>query len=122
MKGTPTPKLALATAFAIAIVSAGSASAVPAGPGQRKPFSIAIGGLAYSTPNATVHVGDTVEWVNKDIVDHNVTEKKGAKWNVSIAPGKSARVVMKTAGTYTYYCRYHPNMVAYLNVTAPGKK
>ena len=33
-----------------------------------------------------------------------------ALWNVSIAPGKSAKVVMKKAGTYDYFCRYHPNM------------
>ena len=118
MSGRLASKPVLAGAIAMVVVSAGSASAVPV----KKPFAITIGGLAYSTPQATVRAGDTVEWINKDIVDHNVTEKKGAKWNVSIAPGKSAKVVMKTAGTYTYYCRYHPNMVAYLNVTAPGKK
>lgn len=111
MTGTATPKLVLVGAFALAIVTAGSASAVPA-----KPFAITIGGLAYSTPRATVHVGDSVEWVNKDIVDHNVTEKKSAIWNVSIPPGKSARVVMRKPGSYVYYCRFHPNMVAWLDV------
>ena len=116
MRGTCWPKLVLAGAFAIAIVSAGPASAVPAPSSKAKPFSIAIGGLAYSTPRATVHVGDTVEWVNKDIVDHNVTEKKSAIWNVSIAPGESAKVVMKKPGSFVYYCRYHPNMVAWLDV------
>src|SRR6188472_1984142 len=116
MSGTIVSKLVLAGAFAGAIVSAGPASAVPAAPGRAKPFSIAIGGLAYSTPNATVHVGETVEWVNKDIVDHNVTEKKSAIWNVSIPPGKSARVVMRKPGSYVYYCRFHPNMVAWLDV------
>ena len=108
------PKLVLAAVFAMAITSAGPASAVPAKPS--KPVSITIGGLAYSMPRATVRAGDTVEWVNKDIVDHNVTEKKSAIWNVSIAPGKSARVVMKKPGSYVYYCRFHPNMVAWLDV------
>lgn len=116
MNGTPWPKLVTVAAFAIAIVVPGPASAVTASPHKSKPFSIAIGGLAYSTPRATVHVGDTVEWVNKDIVDHNVTEKQKAMWNVSIAPGKSARVVMKKPGSYVYYCRFHPNMVAWLDV------
>jgi plastocyanin len=111
MNGTAWPKLVLAGAVAITIALPGPASAVP-----KKPFSIAIGGLAYSTPRASVRVGDTVEWINKDIVDHNVTEKKSATWNVSIAPGKSAKVVMKKPGSYTYYCRFHPNMVAWLDV------
>jgi plastocyanin len=114
MSGTAWPKLVLAGAIALSIVFAGSASAVPAKRG--KPFSIAIGGLAYSMPRAAVRVGDTVEWINKDIVDHNVTEKQSATWNVSIAPGKSAKVVMKKRGSYVYYCRFHPNMVAWLDV------
>src|SRR6476620_3048992 len=114
MNGTAWPKLVLGAAFALAIVMAGPASAVPTGPNKAKPFAITIGGLAYSTPRATVHVGETVEWVNKDIVDHNVTEKQSAIWNVSIPPGKSARVVMKKPGSYVYYCRFHPNMVAWL--------
>jgi plastocyanin len=116
MSATAWPKLVLAAAFAAAIVPAGAASAVTASPDKAKPLAITIGGLAYSTPRATVRVGDTVEWINKDIVDHNVTEKKNAIWNVSIAPGKSAKVVMKKPGSYVYYCRFHPNMVAWLDV------
>lgn len=114
MNGTAWPKLVLAGAFALTIASAGPASAVPTK--AAKPLSIAIGGMAYSTARASVHVGDTVVWVNQDIVDHNVTEKKSALWNVSIAPGKSARVVMKKPGTYAYFCRFHPNMTAWLDV------
>jgi plastocyanin len=110
----------LAAALAIAIVPAGAAWAVPAKP--RKPLSITIGGLAYSAPSVTVHAGDTIEWINKDIVDHNVTEKQHALWDVSMAPGKSAKVVMKTPGSYTYYCRYHPNMTASVTVVAAGKR
>jgi plastocyanin len=68
-----------------------------------------------------VKVGDAVEWVNGDIVDHTATEKSGL-WNVSMAPGKSAKVVMKKAGTFDYYCRYHPNMIARLVVSGGAKK
>ena len=39
-----------------------------------------------------------------------------------MAPGKSAKVVMKKPGSYTYYCRYHPNMVASVTVMPVGKK
>jgi plastocyanin len=98
------------------MISSAPGSAVPA------VKQIMIGGMPISPPQLTVRAGDTVEWINKDVVDHTATEKKTAVWNVSIAPGKSAKVVMKTPGSFEYYCRYHPNMVARLVVTAPGKK
>ena len=77
--------------------------------------------MAFSTGEAAARVGDTVEWVNNDVVDHTATDKAAA-WDVSMAAGKRASVVMKKAGTFAYYCRYHPNMVARLVVTAQATK
>jgi plastocyanin len=102
--------------FLLASVPAGSASAVaPA------TVRIPIGPMAFSAAPGPVRVGDVVEWVNNDVLDHTATEKK-AGWDVTMAPGKRARVVMKKAGTFDYYCRYHPNMVGRLVVSAPVKK
>ncbi len=101
----------------LSLAGPGSASAVAPAPVQ-----IAIGAMTFSAPASSVHVGDTVEWVNNDVVDHTATEKKASLWNVSIAPGKRAGVVMRKAGTFDYYCRYHPNMVAKLVVTAGRPK
>jgi len=118
MGGSFRPGRALAITIAlVAAVFAASLSAAAAKPA----VTITIAGMAYSTPQLTVRVGDTVEWINKDVVDHTSTEKKSALWNVSIAPGKSVRVVMTKAGTYDYFCRYHPNMTAQL-IVAPGKR
>ena len=102
--------------IALAMMSGAPASAVPAAK------QVTIGGMAMTPQQLTVKAGDTVEWINKDVVDHTTTEKKAAMWNVSIAPGKSAKVVMKKAGSYDYYCRYHPNMVARLIVTGSRKQ
>jgi plastocyanin len=107
---------ALSGVIALAMMSGAPASAVPAAK------QIVLGGMSIAPMQLTVKAGETVEWVNKDVVDHTTTEKNTAAWNVSIAPGKSARVVMKKAGSFDYYCRYHPNMVARVVVTAPGKK
>lgn len=54
-------------------------------------------------------VGDTIEWVYKDIVYHTATAKNGA-FNVDVPAGKKARVVLKKAGDIDYFCEYHPNM------------
>ncbi len=106
------PGRVLIAIIAVAMTSIGAASAVPPA------IKITIAGMAYSSPETHAKVGDTIEWINKDVVDHTSTEKKASLWNVSIAPGKSEKVVMKKAGTFDYYCRYHPNMMARVVVSA----
>jgi plastocyanin len=61
----------------------------------------------YEPKTITVRVGDTVEWVNEDIVAHTATARS---WEVNVLPKRSGRMVMKVAGTVSYFCRYHPNM------------
>jgi plastocyanin len=104
-------KRILSCALVLAFAAAASASAR-----APKVVQITISAMTFAAPSGAIKAGDTIEWINKDIVDHTATEKKGGLWNVSIAPGKSAKVVVKKAGTFDYYCRYHPNMVARISV------
>jgi plastocyanin len=68
------------------------------------------------TPTATsAKVGDTIEWINKDVVVHTATARNG-DFDVTLPPKKSVTTVLKRAGTVDYYCRYHPNMKASLKV------
>ena len=80
-------------------------------PGAREPkvVQIVIDKVAFGSTPAGLVAGDTIEWVNKDLFDHTATSKT-AEWDVVIPAGKKARVVMKKAGVFDYYCRYHPNM------------
>ena len=70
---------------------------------------VTIENLAFAPAEVTAKVGDTVEWVNKDMLLHSATATNG-DWNVVIAPKKSSQLVLKKAGTFDYYCKYHPNM------------
>jgi plastocyanin len=63
----------------------------------------------YEPKTITVRVGDTVEWVNEDIVAHTVTANHRS-WEVNVLPKRSGRMVMRAAGAISYFCRYHPNM------------
>ena len=63
----------------------------------------------YEPRQITVRVGDTVEWMNGDIVAHTATAKDRS-WDVNILPQRSGRMVMNAPGTISYFCRYHPNM------------
>jgi plastocyanin len=73
--------------------------------------TVTIDQVAYREKSVTARVGDTIEWVNKDIFDHTATAKNG-EFNVEVPAGKKARVVLKKAGEIGYFCEYHPNMTA----------
>ncbi len=64
---------------------------------------------------AFAKIGDTVEWVNKDIFAHTATARNGG-FDVTIPPKTTVTLVLKKAGPIDYYCRFHPNMKATLKV------
>jgi plastocyanin len=70
---------------------------------------VAMKGVAFDPKQVTVHVGDTLEWANQDIVAHTATARDKS-WDVNVLPGKTGRMVMKVPGRFDYICRYHPNM------------
>ena len=70
---------------------------------------VAMKAVDYEPKTITVRVGDTVEWVNEDIVAHTATANNRS-WEVNVLPKRSGRMVMKAAGAVSYFCRYHPNM------------
>ncbi len=76
---------------------------------------ITMENLVFAPAEASAKVGDTIEWINKDVFAHSATARNG-DWDVTIAPKKTVPSVLKKAGTVEYCCRFHPNMKAVLNV------
>ena len=75
------------------------------------------GGGSYFTPSpVTVAVGGTVTWSNADSIIHDVIF--GNVTSPDILPGRSWSHTFKTAGTYHYFCGYHPWMVGTIIVQA----
>jgi plastocyanin len=91
-----------------------AAMAVPA---RAATIEIVTENLVITPAEASVKVGDTVQWTNKDILAHTATARNG-DFDVMLPPKKSAALVLKKAGTVDYYCRFHPNMKATL-IVAP---
>ncbi|ARP66361.1 amicyanin [Mesorhizobium sp. WSM1497] len=77
-------------------------------PAQAETIQVTIDRLVFSPATVEAKVGDTIEWVNKDVFAHTATVKGG--WEVMIPPKKSASLTLKTAGPVDYFCRFHPNM------------
>jgi plastocyanin len=76
---------------------------------------ISMENLDIKPAEASAKVGDTIEWTNKDVFAHTATARNG-DFDVMLAPKKTGTVVVKKAGTFDYYCRFHPNMKATLTV------
>jgi plastocyanin len=80
-------------------------------------IQITMENLVISPAEASAKVGDTIEWINKDIFAHTATARNG-DWDVTMPPKKPVNSVLTKAGTVEYYCRFHPNMKATL-IVAP---
>jgi plastocyanin len=84
-------------------------------PAHAATIQIMMENLVISPADATARVGDTVEWINKDIFAHTATARNG-DFDVTMPPKKTVSYVLKKAGTIDYYCRFHPNMKATIKI------
>ena len=78
-------------------------------------IQITMENLVVSPLEANAKVGDTLGLINKDILAHTATARNG-DFDVTMPPKKTVTYVLKKAGAIEYYCRFHPNMKAVLNV------
>ena len=78
-------------------------------------IQITMENLVVSPLEANAKVGDTLELINKDVLAHTATARNG-DFDVAMPPKKTVTYILKKAGTIDYYCRFHPNMKAVLNV------
>ncbi len=76
---------------------------------------VKISDLAFMPSETTAHVGDTIEWVNDDFIDHTATAK-GGEWDVTVLAGKAKQLQLTRAGEFDYFCRFHPNMTGKIRV------
>ena len=80
-------------------------------------IQITMENLVISPAEVSAKVGDTIEWINRDILAHTATARNG-DWDATISPKTTVTTVLKKAGKVEYYCRFHPNTKATLT-TAP---
>ncbi|NOJ41875.1 cupredoxin domain-containing protein [Bradyrhizobium australiense] len=84
-------------------------------PAHAATIQITIDNLVFVPAEISAQVGDTIEWINKDVFAHTATARNG-DFDVTTPPKKTVTSVLKKAGSVEYYCRYHPNMKAVLTI------
>jgi plastocyanin len=67
-------------------------------------------GFAFVPARVEIAPGDTVVWMNRDVVPHTAT-REGLAWDSgSIGPGARWQLVASDTGTQSYVCTFHPTM------------
>jgi plastocyanin len=85
---------------------------------RRKPktHTVTMEKMRFQPQHLTVARGDTVVWVNKDLVPHTATSKAGGFDSQVIPAEKSWRFTARKKGEFAYICAFHPTMTATLQV------
>ncbi|MFA7615028.1 MAG: plastocyanin/azurin family copper-binding protein [Moheibacter sp.] len=80
-----------------------------------KTDTVVIYQMQFQPANLTVNKGDTVIWINKDLVAHNVTEDpEGSVKSDTLNTGDSFKLAPDHS--FNYICSIHPTMKAQLTV------
>jgi plastocyanin len=107
-------------AFAVVLASIAVCSSPPSnaqsGPDKLRIHVIEIKSFAFSPARATIKLGETVQWKNEDLAPHTATADGGAWSTETLKNEEVGEFVPKSAGSFTYHCKFHPAMTAVIVV------
>jgi plastocyanin len=96
---------------------AAGATKTPASGGGKAAATVAMKNIQFDPKTVTIKVGDTVEWVNEDSVNHDAVAKEGdVPKSELFGKGGTYSVKFDTAGTIEYVCTVHPGMEGTITV------
>jgi plastocyanin len=103
---------ALVGLWAATVAAAGGAGMGVFRRGATKPatHTVLIDATSYQPAWLAVHRGDTVVWVNRDLIPHTATATSKAFDSKVLAAGASWRLTVTSTGTTDYRCLFHPTM------------
>lgn len=71
--------------------------------------TVIINLMKFTPAKIQVEIGDTITWINKDMVDHNVKDTiNNLFYSDTLKTGKSYRWIV--SGGANYICTIHPTM------------
>ncbi len=108
-----------AATFALAIAVTVTVCAIGLAAGERpkpKTHTVTMENMRFEPESLTVARGDTVVWVNKDLVPHTATSESGEFDSGTIQAEKSWTFTARQKGGFAYTCTFHPTMTAMLGV------
>jgi plastocyanin len=82
--------------------------------------TVVMRNIAFNPSSITIHMGQTVVWINQDSAPHTTTSGScsgntctpAAGWDSgTLNPGQSFSHTFNSIGTFTYFCRIHGAMM-----------
>jgi len=108
-------KRVIVMAVALLLCGAGAGAAQKA----RKPVvhTVTIDAARFEPASLAIAPGDSVLWVNKDLIPHTATSTKAGVFDSgTIAPGKSWKRKFAAKAELAYICEFHPTMKGALRI------
>lgn len=103
----------------VAAAAAASASLMvgPAAEAAAEPrvHTIVMTAMRFGPVPAGIRTGDIIVWVNRDMVPHTATVS--GIFDVDVPARQSRRMRVTRAGSFAFYCRYHPTMRSSFSAT-----
>lgn len=97
-----------------AILAIGLSSPPETSPPQLR--TISIKGFAYVPDSLVASAGDTIAFVNQDLVIHTVTADT-ARWDSGdLKPRASYLLVVHSRGRLSFHCELHPAMKGHVTI------
>jgi plastocyanin len=88
------------------------------GPGEAaapKVHTVVMAKMRFGPMPAQLKTGDTIVWVNRDLVPHTATSGPGG-FDIRLNGGERKTMTVARTGTFSVVCRFHPGMRATLRV------
>jgi plastocyanin len=82
---------------------------------------VTIADFSFTPGSITIHVGDTIQWLNNGPSAHTATANNGSFNTGVLQKGHSASVTFHLPGTFAYHCSIHPFMHGTVVVLAGAK-
>ena len=102
--------------WAIAVAAAAGAGAMLARTAKPVTHTVTIDATSYTPTRLSVHVGDSVVWINKDVIPHTATAKAGGFDSKVLETGATFRFTARAKGGTDYACLFHPTMIGRIQV------
>lgn len=91
--------------------SDGGGGAASAGGGAMRTTEVTIADFDFEPPAIEVDAGAQVRFTNEDSAVHTATsEEQGLFDSDDVEQGQTQTVTFDQAGTFAYFCVYHPTM------------
>lgn len=78
-------------------------------------YTVVIDKMKFGPVPANLRKGDTIIWVNRDLLRHTATASDRS-FDADLPAGAKAKTVLKKSGAIPFICRYHPGMRGKLQV------